>query len=221
MGTRFHPLTLVIPKCLIPVAGKPAVRWIIEDIMAQGFHDIVLLINRQDEPLFRYEFRDLDLQFSVSEEPCGSAGEIFTARKFVQDTFIVHYGDDLTKVPYKEMVEFHRKKGADATLAVTKKVPLEVGIISLNHEGRVVSFAEKPFLGKNAWAAVSVFEPLVLKYCAPGKDLASEVVPQMMADGCKVYGYDTDSLWVDVGNIGHWRMANKLIKEGKLLSAIP
>ncbi len=76
-GERLFPFSSVIPKCLIPVAGKPCVRWIVEDAIQQGFKDIVLCINKKDESNFMYEFRDLDIKFSVNCEPTGTEDELF------------------------------------------------------------------------------------------------------------------------------------------------
>src|ERR1700690_1052023 len=89
-GERLFPFSSVIPKCLIPVAGKPCVRWIVEDALQQGFDDIVLCINKKDEANFKHEFRDLDVIFSVNCEATGTVDELLGAKgnRLIANTFI-------------------------------------------------------------------------------------------------------------------------------------
>jgi mannose-1-phosphate guanylyltransferase len=88
-GERLFPFSSIIPKCLIPVAGKPCVRWIIEDAIQQGFKDIVLCINKKDQSNFKYEFRDLDIKFSVSTQSKSTVDELINAdEKGFIDRFI-------------------------------------------------------------------------------------------------------------------------------------
>ena len=217
-GTRFHPYSELIPKCLVPIQGTPISRLLVLRLLAQGFKvtDIVVCINKWAEPLFRHEFRDLPVFFNVTEQPLGTAGELLSAKPLVDGTFILQYGDDLTRIDYKGLVDFHKAKEADVTLAVTKKVPLEVGVVEVTWGEKITAFREKPFLGRHAWAAVSVFEPIVLEYCGIGKDLAKDVIPKMLEDKRRVYAYEIDSVWLDVGSIGHYRLANELVEKGEI-----
>ena len=111
-GDRLFPFSAVIPKCLIPVAGKPCVRWIVEDALSQGFNDIVLCINKKDERNFMHEFRDLNIKFSVNSRATGTVDELLCAQEngFITDTFILRYGDDLTDVSFNDIVSFHKAK---------------------------------------------------------------------------------------------------------------
>lgn len=206
-GTRLHPITYWIPKCLIPVAGKPCVRWIVERLIDSGL-EVVLCINRWAEKHFKHEFRDLKVLFSVSEEPLGTAGELFTARNLIDDTFMVIYGDDLTFLNYRDVLEFHKQQKADATLVITRNVPLDVGIVEIKN-GRVVEFMEKPKLDKYSWTGIAVFEPMVLKYLRVGYDLARNVIPKMINDGLKIASYIVEEEWIDIGIISHLRRANE------------
>jgi NDP-sugar pyrophosphorylase family protein len=150
-GERFFPFSSVIPKCLIPVAGKPCIRWIIEDALAQGFNDIVLCINKSDSSSYRHELRDVNLKYSISEEAHGTVGELLCARNFVTGRFVLRYGDDLTETNYPELLRFHVEKKAIATLVVTTELDLPVGIVDVAECGKVAGFVEKPKLGRPSW----------------------------------------------------------------------
>ncbi|MGA2681842.1 MAG: nucleotidyltransferase family protein [Candidatus Bathyarchaeia archaeon] len=209
-GERLFPFSSVIPKCLIPVAGKPCVRWIIEDALSQGFDDIVLCINKKDELNYRYEFRDLDIKFSVNSETKGTVDELLCAQGngFITDTFILRYGDDLTEVSFKDLVSFHRAKKAAATLPFTMELKLPVGILKIGKNGAVKDFMEKPKLEKPSWIGMAVFEPRVMKYFEPGEDIASNGIPKMLKAKERVYSFATQNNWYDVGNLEHLRRAD-------------
>lgn len=206
-GTRMAPYSDVIPKCLIPVAGKPCVRWVIEDIIDQGFNDIILCINKEYEPNYRHEFRDIAVKFSVSEEPLGTVGEILCAKKLIDGAFVLRYGDDLTEIDYRALIDFHKKEKATTTLVLTTNVPLSVGVAKLDGS-RIVEMREKPPLGLPSWAAIAVLEPKVISYFKLGEDIAGDALPNMIEAGEKVCGFMIDSLWLDVGNVEHWRRAD-------------
>ena len=149
-GERLFPFSSLIPKCLVPVAGKPCVRWIIEDAIQQGFKDIVLCINKKDESNFKYEFRDLDIKFSVSTQSKSTVDELINAdqKGFIDGPFILRYGDDLTEVHFRDIVNYHREKKAIATLPYTVELKLPVGILKIDENGVLLDFVEKPNLEK-------------------------------------------------------------------------
>jgi NDP-sugar pyrophosphorylase family protein len=214
-GERLFPFSSVIPKCLIPVAGKPCVRWIVEDAIRQGFNDIVLCLNKKDESNFRYEFRDLDVKFSVNCEPTGTVDEPLCAQGqgLITDTFILRYGDDLTELSFNDAVSFHKAKKAVATLLFTMGLQLPVGILKISKNGAVQGFIEKPKLEKPSWIGVAVFEPEVMKYFEPGEDIASNVIPRLLSAKERVYSFATQNHWYDVGNLEHWRRADEYFSE--------
>jgi len=214
-GERLFPFSSMIPKCLIPVAGKPCVRWIVEDALQQGFNDVVLCISKKDESNFRHEFRDLDIKFSVNSEPTGTVDELLCAQDhgLITDSFILRYGDDLTEISLDDMVSFHKAKKAVATLPYTMELKLPVGILKINRNGAVQGFIEKPKLEKPSWIGVAVFEPKVMKYFEPGKDIAKHGIPRLLSAKERVYSFATKTHWYDVGNLEHWRRADEYFRE--------
>ena len=215
-GSRLQPYTDILPKCLLPVHSKPCVRWIIEHLLEQGFNDIVICINKAYEELWKHEFRDLKLRFSVTEKPCGTAGEILAAAPYINGAFVLVYGDDLSFMNYKKLVKFHQsRKDAIGTLALTKKVPLEVGVVTL--DGNLVrELKEKPYLNVNAWTGVACLEPEILNYLSVGADFARDVFPTVIKHGYKLYAYSEDVEWLDIGSITHYRIACQKARTGKL-----
>jgi NDP-sugar pyrophosphorylase family protein len=198
----------MISKCLVPIAGKPAARWIIEEILAQGHDDLVLCINRKDEAAYKHEFRDIPVKYSITEAPLGTVGELLAARHLIEDTFVLRYLDDLTEVNYKQMLKFHIRKSALVTIAVTTRLRLPVGVIQHDRSGLIWGFEEKPLLNKPIWTAIAIMEPKALDYFEPGEDIGSNVLPRMIAADEPVYAFENDKEWYDVGNIENWKRAD-------------
>lgn len=218
-GSRFQPWTLIINKCLIPVAGKPAARWNIEDIRTQDpLSELVVCINKKDEEAFRYELRDVqNVAFSVSEEPLGTVGELLIAKKLIVGTTILKYLDDLTEIDYKKLIEFHHKKNAIATIAVTSQFQLPVGVVAVGfggpQNGLVVSFEEKPTLDKIIWIGVAALEPEAVAYFKFGEDIARDTIPRMINAGERVAAFVNDKPWYDVGNVDAWKKVDEIFRK--------
>lgn len=210
-GSRVRPYTDIMAKCLLPVNGVPCVRRILDDLRKQlPDTEIILCINRRFEPQYRHEFRDVDLTFSVTKEPAGTAGEIDFARDLIgDDQFMVVYGDDLTEINYYLFWTFHNSsEKATATLALSPSLSLEVGLVDLR-KNIIVEIKEKPTLKKAFWIGKCILEPQVLPYCKPNLDLAKDVFPSLIKEGHILYGYVNDSLWLDIGNIRYYEKANE------------
>lgn len=178
--------------------------------------DVVLCVNKPWEDLFRHEFRDMPVKFSVSPEPLGTSGEVLKAKNYITDEFLVAYSDDLTEIDYTKLIEFHDKnEDAIATLALTRKLPLEVGICNV-HENRVTGLQEKPVVDLGTWTGTAVYKPKILEYCQPRLDFASDVLPLLIRTGSKVYAYYTDSVWFDIGSWGHYKRACETLRSKTL-----
>ncbi|MFH8093012.1 MAG: nucleotidyltransferase family protein [Candidatus Aenigmatarchaeota archaeon] len=217
-GTRMQPYSQIIPKCLLPVAGKPCVRWIVERFLSQGFNNITICINEWMVDQFEFAFRDLNIKFSITPHPVGTLNELRNAlskyNKKIQK-FFLQYGDDLTQVDYLRVVKYHENKKSDVTLVTTKNVNLEFGIVKVDKENKVIEFMEKPKVNKPIWTSVSIFDEKAIECfnSCEGNDIASDLFPYLIRKGLKVYSYEISSPWVDIGNIFHYIKANELMKE--------
>ncbi len=212
-GSRLAPFTSILPKALFPIGGFPVSRIMVERLISFGLKDIVLCLNQQYEELFRHEFRDLDIQYSVSPSPQGSAGEVYYARQFIDDDFLVVYSDDLTAIDYDAFIKFHDEHKSDATLCVTKEMPLDVGVVEINEERELLAFREKPQINIPVWTGNAIFKRELITYFKPDEDIARDVFPILYGYEKKLYCYETDSLWLDIGTISHYRRAKETFEK--------
>ena len=218
LGTRLFPFSFVIPKVLLPVGNKPCIRWIVDSIIRQGFkEDIFICCLRRDLDLFQHEFRDAEVQFIISEEPLGSAGQLYSVKDMITEDFVVWYGDDLIALDLDDLFFEYKKNNSDAMLVVTPNVPTDFGIVNFDEKLRFIKhFEEKHFVGKDVWSGVAVFDKSVKKYLRKNWDFARDVFSKMLKDGCKLQVYVSNSVWFDIGNVASYMKANELARKGEL-----
>ena len=228
-GTRLQPLTLTVPKVLLPVAGVPLIRRILTWLHYHGVHDVAINLHYRGETI-RNTLGDgsemgISIMYSQEEIILGTAGGVKRVEDFFDGTFIVHYGDVLTDFSLTDMVRFHHAKKAAATLSILKvSKPRSAGVVEMDAEGRIRNFLEKPaeraVTSNLESGGTYIFEKEVLDYIPADRpsDFGHDIFPAILAGNLSVYGYilrDDDYL-VDIGTIEKYRQANEDIANGKI-----
>ncbi len=210
-GTRLRPLTLTRPKQMLPIVHRPMLEHVLGHLAAHGIDDVVLSMGyRPDAFIDVYpggSCSGVRVHYAVEPEPLDTAGAIrFAALDGgVDERFVVVNGDVLTDLDVSDLVAFHRRKGAETTIALHKvEDPSAFGVVPTDGEGRVEAFVEKPPRDEAPTdlinAGTYVLEPSVLDRIAPGRrvSIEREVFPAMVADGT-LYATAGDTYWIDTG----------------------
>jgi mannose-1-phosphate guanylyltransferase len=165
LGTRLRPITEHIPKCLVPIAGRPLLDYWFDRFEAAGIYDI--RINNHHLPEMVREYIHAVNHagtFRVSEayEPklLGSAGTVHANRDWVAagETGLIVYADNLSDVDLSAMLDFHESVNLPMTMALFRTAyPEKCGIAELDSTGRIVDFAEKPKNPKGNLANAGVY----------------------------------------------------------------
>ena len=215
VGTRMRPLTYVLPKCLLPMGGRPLIVRTMEYLKGYGITDFVLCVAYMKKQIMDTIKDGSDFGVSVrygeSDVPMGTAGQLKTAEAHVDGTFLAMNGDIITDLHVDRLIERHRKNGALATIAVKKYgVKIPYGHITVAPDSSIVSFDEKPTISYMANAGVYVMEPRVLDFIPPGKSssLETEVFPALISRGERAYSYFEDASWADVGSMADFERVN-------------
>ena len=222
-GTRLRPLTYSIPKPLLPVAHVPMIRRLVNQLAEGGVTDVVLALGFKPEPFFA-EFPNnmcgnVRMTYAVESTPLDTAGAIgFAARAAgITGTFIVANGDVMTDLNVADLVAFHRRSGAQATISLTPvDDSSQFGIVEIDADGRVLRFVEKPQPGETkshfASAGTYVMEESTLALMPGTEKLSIERVtfPQLVAEG-GLYAMATDDYWIDAGRPDTYVQANCVI----------
>lgn len=155
----------------------------------------------------------------------GTANAIYQNISFIDrydpDYVIVLGGDHIYKMDYSLMLDFHKKKNADATIAVLD-VPLDeasrLGIMTCDSDCRITDFTEKPAHPKSTLASMGVycFNWQKLKHYlienenanTGSKDFGKDIIPAMLENGERLFAYSFDGYWKDVGTLDSLWEAN-------------
>lgn len=158
-GTNLRPLTYTQPKPLIPVAGKPIVSFIVEQLLEMGVQDFVFIIGYLGEKIQKFVERtypDLNIDFVTQENRWGSGHAIWTAREKIrgEDEIIIFFGDTIIDADFKKIM-----KTKTSCLGI-KQVddPRQFGVVEYNQEGVVTKVVEKPKIPKSNMAMVGFYK---------------------------------------------------------------
>lgn len=212
LGTRLRPLTDTVPKCMVPVCGKPVLEYNIQWLKKHGVTELIINLHHLPEVVMDY-FGDgrrwgVHITYSLEEQPLGTAGGVKNVAWFFDGPFFVWYGDNLSTCNLSRLYSFHRAKGGVAAIALYHRDDVaQSGIVGLGEDGHIERFLEKPRPDQvfSRWvnAGIYVLEPAVLDFIprngAP--DFGRDVFPAMLADGQPLYGYRLSAgeglWWID------------------------
>lgn len=217
LGTRLRPLTLTVPKCLVPVRGKPLLDYWLERLFLASIERV--LINTHWLPdvvrahVAQSPFRDrIDLVHET--ELLGTGGTLLANRDwFGGSPSLIAHADNLTTFDVAQFMAGHRNRPARcdlSMLAFRTDVPQTCGILEVGDDGVVVGFHEKVANppGNLANAAVYIFEPEVMAFIAslgrPVVDLSTEVIPAFID---RIYAIEPMGYHRDIGSPEALRLA--------------
>lgn len=205
-GERLHPLTQNCPKPLLQVHGKAILEHIIERAKAEGFGRFVLAIHylgHMIEEHFGDGSRlDVQIEYLREDSPLGTAGAIGLLGGRPNSAFVVSNGDVLTDIRYGELIDFHYRHAATATMAVQRyEWQHPFGVVETDGM-EIVGFEEKPVLRSYVNAGVYVLEPEALDALSRGErcDMPT-LFSRIKARGLRTIVYPMHEPWLDVGRV--------------------
>jgi mannose-1-phosphate guanylyltransferase len=211
MGTRLRPITDTIPKCLVPIHGRPLLDYWLELLFADGQIERALinthyLSDKVDAFVAQSVWRSkIDLVYEASL--LGTGGTMKANRDyFARDAFLVAHADNLTDFDLAAMIAAHRARPEDVVMTMLSFLtddPQSCGILELDSRGVMQAFHEKvenpP--GNHANAAVYIVEPEIVEFIVSLDkdfvDLSTEVIPHFMG---RILAHTTERYHRDIGN---------------------
>jgi mannose-1-phosphate guanylyltransferase len=229
-GTRLRPLTLTLPKPVIPLANQPFITFMIEWLRGHGVDDVILSCGFLAEGV-RQVLRDgagLGVRLRYIEEPraLGTGGALRFAGDLLDERFLMLNGDVLCDLDLGSQLAQHERTGAQATIAlVAVEDPSAYGLVRLEADGSVAGFLEKPSpdqIDTNLInAGAYVLERSVLEMmAAPGTNISIErdVFPDLVGAG--LFGFAADGYWLDIGTPERYLQGTFDILEGNVHTPI-
>jgi dTDP-glucose pyrophosphorylase len=204
LGTRLRPHTEACPKPLLPVNGKPMLEHIIERAKADGFRRFVMAVNYLGQ-MIEQHFGDgsrwqVQIEYVREKSPLGTAGAIALLEPRPELPFLVSNGDVLTDVRYSELLDFHCRHGAAATMAVRQhEWQHPFGVVRI--EGvEIVGFDEKPVARTHINAGIYALEPSCLAVLDAGEHCDMPTLfSRLQERGARTIAYPMHEPWLDVG----------------------
>jgi dTDP-glucose pyrophosphorylase len=214
-GTRLRPQTEHCPKPLLPVSGKPILEHIIERAKAEGFRHFVLAIHYLGH-MIEDHFGDgsrwqVRIEYLREETPMGTAGAIGLLSPRPEVPFLVSNGDVLTDIRYGELLDFHCRHGASATMAVRMhEWQHPFGVVRTKGVD-IVGFEEKPIARSHINAGIYVLEPRALDELNAGEycDMPT-LFSRLRERPSRTIVYPMHEPWLDVGRADDLERANSL-----------
>jgi glucose-1-phosphate thymidylyltransferase len=158
-GTNLRPHTYTQPKPLIPVAGKPIISFILDDLIAQGVREYVFIIGYLGEKIRLYvekTYPDISVEWVQQENRMGLGHAIWTARKNLQgtDEIVIILGDTIVDVDLKSFLN-----SPHSCLGIKKvQDPRLFGVVELDEQGFVSRVIEKPSIPRSNLAMVGLYK---------------------------------------------------------------
>lgn len=212
-GTRLRPLTFTCAKQLIPVANKPILGYVLDQIAETEIAQVGLIIAPETGNYVKEYVKDgSEWNFNVTyipQEPLGLAHAVKTAQKFLgQDSFIMCLGDNLTGQGVGILIQKFKKENLDS-LIVLKEVddPSSFGIAQLDERGNIIKLVEKPKtpMGNLAIIGTYLFSNKIhqaierIKPSWRGELEITDTMQEMINMGFKVKAEILNSWWLDTG----------------------
>jgi histidinol-phosphate phosphatase family protein len=222
LGTRLRPLTDSVPKCLIPIAGRPLLDIWIQRLVECGIREARINTHALAEAVRAHIAQinaENELRLVEAHEPVllGSAGTVTANADLADDVdeIIIIYADNFSDIDLRPLIAFHREHPDPLTMVLFRAPdPCACGIAELDREGRIISFVEKPEAptGNLANAGLYVIDAAAYREIAKMKafDLGFEVLPQFVG---RMRGWIWGGYYLDIGTHDSLRRAQRDARE--------
>jgi mannose-1-phosphate guanylyltransferase len=228
-GTRLRPLTSTVPKPIVTLVDRPFISFMLEWLVRHGVEEVIMSCGfqagRVRSVLGDGSSAGVRLRFVEEPEPRGTAGALKLAEPMLDERFLMLNGDVLTDIDLSAQMAQHEATGALGTLALVPVAdPSAYGLVVLDERRAVREFIEKPSAEEAETNLISagayVLERSVLELVPPDRNVSieREVWPRLVGNG--LYGFPSDSYWLDIGTPGRYLQGTFDIIEGNVATAV-
>jgi mannose-1-phosphate guanylyltransferase len=213
-GTRLRPITDSVPKCLVPIHGRPLLDIWLDLCARSGISDVLINLHAHAQPIEQHLQRSgspVNVRLVHEERLLGSAGTIAANRDWVgsDSAFWILYSDVLTNADLRSMSDFHSHHEGIATLGLYQVPdPSRCGVATTDKRGVIIDFEEKPQTPRSNW----VFSGLMV--AGPGffdlipssvpADIAFHVLPRLLG---RMRAYPITDYLLDIGTLPNYQEA--------------
>jgi len=223
-GTRLRPVTLTMPKPLVPVANKPLIMYSIDVLKTAGLTEIAIVVNDMDSPIVTQlgngSALGVQLDYVVQQQQLGLAHAISLCKPFVgEKPFCVFLGDNIFQDKMTPLLTGFEASDAEATIALVPVPDPQRFGVAVVKDGKIEQLIEKPNPAPSnlAISGVYLFRPSIWEAIAnikPSKRNELEITDAMqwlVANGRNVQPYVLNGWWIDAGKPDSIIQANQFV----------
>lgn len=226
-GTRLRPLTYTSAKQLIPVANKPIIFYVLEDLASAGVKQVAVIIAPETGDEIKAECGDgsrfgLEITYVLQDAPAGLAHAVLTAEEHLRgEPFVMYLGDNLLSQGVSGLVEeFETRRPAASILLKKVSDPSSFGVAVLDN-GRVTRLVEKPADPPSDLALVGVYlfddrifdAARAIEPSARGELEITDAIQYLVTAGLDVLPHEVTGWWLDTGKKDDMLQANRTVLE--------
>ena len=228
-GTRLEPITLAIPKELLMVGDKAIIEYVIDAMKMVGITEITIVVGWRKHAILDYlgsgERLGVKLTYVVQDKRNGLGKAVFSAEHIIgENPFLVVLGDNFfyPKTFLQDILSFHEKNKADATIGVTNvEDPTRHGIIKPGENNKIIDLVEKPkpsdAPSKLGCIGIYIFNPVIFdaiektKLGFNNEYQLTDAIKILVEKKYKVFYREIEGKHIDVGTINDLKNANTFL----------
>ena len=220
-GSRLRPYTLSLPKPLMPVGDKPIMEIVLGQLKRAGISKVIIAVGHL-ESLIRAYFGDgrdfgIEIVYSSERVPLGTAGPLRLIESELDETFVFMNGDVLSDIEFASLIEFHKKTGCVATVALVRRtVDIDFGVVKVGSNNQFKEWQEKPTFEYLVSTGIYVFEPKVLQFIPDGFYNVPDLIVALDNGNGNVGVYVHPGYWLDIGRLEDYQAACQAVENGEL-----
>lgn len=217
LGTRISEYTKTIPKPMIKICGKPIIQRIIDHYYKYGYKDFYVALGYKGKAIKDYfkkkkASKDLKINLIDTGKNTMTGGRLKKLKKFLNKTFLLTYGDGLSNLNLKKLVEFHKKNKKLITLTAVRP-PARFGVIKI--KGKFVQyFREKNSLDAG-WinGGFFVIEPKFIDLIKDDKTFLEQEPFKLVTKKKQMIAFRHEGFWQCMDTLRDKKILEKRIKE--------